>query len=503
MWTWLLAFVGSLVAALVVIMVINEISSRKRAAFYAEQGFSPEITTGLPGLSRLIIKGLSMDNVLEPLYHRVEKAQKEGFPGIIYNVPQNGTALVQLIDPSLIREFASKENDVACRLMPTDLKVKTGFNTMAGDAALAQRAIFSEFFRMDYLNKLIPRFNSILDESFKAVERTSDGKLNIKDSKLFIDQFMIKVITSLIFGEGAEIPRADNGLSFSDELVNILQCVFSKDIFYHPVNILSRNWANYLNILPSARRAYQRARHMDKLLAEYINERANNSEKYKEERKKFCLINLMLDYNEKAPELQKISMENMIGNCNVFLVAGYDTTATSMSAMLYCLSKNPGLLAQVREATKSVNRPDVNFDEIDQVDLLDRLVRESIRFNPAGGNLIFRKLSSDFSVGKYKFRKGDHITVPIAPMMWLSDYFPSERAFDIGALNDQNKKYYIPFYLGKRNCVGQQLAQMEMKLLAIYIANRFSLKALSDRPKYGISFTMQIHDCQVEFSDLS
>ena len=108
----------------------------------------------------------------------------------------------------------------------------------------------------------------------------------------------------------------------------------------------------------------------------------------------------------------------------------------------------------------------------------------------------------DFTLGKYKFLKGDILSMPLGPLLWDEDAFNSCRKFDISAINDKNKRQYNPFYMGKRNCVGQQLAQLEMKLVMIYVANRFKLQPLTDKCKYSISFAMQVTECDVKFLEL-
>ena len=105
----------------------------------------------------------------------------------------------------------------------------------------------------------------------------------------------------------------------------------------------------------------------------------------------------------------------------------------------------------------------------------------------------------DFSLGKYKFKKGDKFQIPLGILMWDIENFPTEKGFDLNALNESNKKHYMPFAIGRRNCVGQSLVQLEMKLIATYISQRFDLQTIDKDPRYVIAFTMQIVDCNVQF----
>jgi hypothetical protein len=53
------------------------------------------------------------------------------------------------------------------------------------------------------------------------------------------------------------------------------------------LNVLSRNWANRLNLLPASREAKRRTQELEQMVENYINERIKNPEKYREERKSF------------------------------------------------------------------------------------------------------------------------------------------------------------------------------------------------------------------------
>ena len=492
----MLGYLASLVIILVVVYIsvvlINEYISRKRADFYVKQGFSPEITFGLSGYAKLLIKGLDKKNVLEHFYERYLQAKREGAPAIIYNEAPAGLALIQLIDTNLIKEFANKDNEVSIKYFFNDQKLKLGFFAHNEEFALKQRVIFSEFFRIDNLSKLIPSINKVIENSFNKA-RSRDGTLKITKSQQFVDHLMVSMVNMLIFGENAEILK--------EEIGDIIQLIYSDKLAFNLLNQISRDWLNRLNILPEAHRVNKRTKSLEQKLENYILERDSKPKKYREERNKFCLINMMLDYNEKAKEGDKLTMSDMIGNCNVFLLAGFDTTNTSICSMLFSLAHSPEVFRRLGEAVTHLNKPDLTFTELDSCELLEKVVRESIRINPPAAYTATRQFLKDFSLGRYKFRKGDLLFISQAPMIWDEDAFAAKRTFDVEAVDEQNKKQYLPFYLGRRNCVGQQLAQLELKLVALFVASRFTLNPLSAESRYCLSFTMQIRDCDVEISD--
>src|SRR5438067_1062228 len=107
MWGILFTVFSVVVVALVLIYRSNEVLSRRHVAFYAKQGFSPEVSFLMPGIGKVLMKGIGKDNALEPAYDRMMQAKHSGSPGVVYNSPMDGTAIVQLHDMNLIREFAT------------------------------------------------------------------------------------------------------------------------------------------------------------------------------------------------------------------------------------------------------------------------------------------------------------------------------------------------------------------------------------------------------------
>ena len=220
-------------------------------------------------------------------------------------------------------------------------------------------------------------------------------------SKKFVDRLIITIVTILIFGEGADIPTFDNGLTFCDELMGLLSDIFP-GIVYDSFNRLLRDWPNKLNLMPSARRAQKRNDYMSKKLTECIQERAKG---FAETGKKysFCLLDMMVEYNSIADVDKRLTIDDMIGNCVLFLVAGYDTTSTAVTSMIYALADRLELYQKVRDEIKKLDSDSVTREQIEECLILDQLLKEAIRVNPPSAFVFERLAIKDFSLGKYRF----------------------------------------------------------------------------------------------------
>jgi cytochrome P450 len=135
------------------------------------------------------------------------------------------------------------------------------------------------------------------------------------------------------------------------------------------------------------------------------------------------------------------------------LVAGHETTATSLSWALERLLRHPEKLARLREETLS-----------GEEEYLDAVVKETLRLRPVLP-IVLRKLSEPMEFGGHLIPAG----VAVAPCIYLlhrrEDIYPDPRAFQPERFLERPAGTYtwIPFGGGVRRCLGASFALLEMK----------------------------------------
>lgn len=483
------------------IYLVREIQSRKRMSFYKDQGFHSFTSLIIPGFARLFLQGLGQKNELAQLIALHNDSKSKGSPGVVFNDSQTGKAFVTLTDIGLIKEFAIKDNDVAKKYAPFDLKLSPGFVFFNKGEALFHRAVFSEFFRIDNLNKLVPLIVQELDQCFKE-DVLAEPKNPAFNSAKLVEKIIIRLSNQFLFGEGTDIPFAENGLSLSEEIVEIFTTVGSPQIGMNPLNFITNDWANKLNLLPAARRIQKRIDSVVPRMRALIQRRIDHPELFIEQRKSICLMNLMLDHNERSKPEEKLTVDQMISHFNMFLSASFDGVRTMTSSALFNLAKNPNLVTSLREKTKDLDRTTATFLELEENPLLNRFIREIIRISTMGLTAP-RELLQDCTLGRYQFKKGDLIFLPLITMLFDDRHFASGSEFDIDSINDENKKDYIPFYLGKRNCIGQNLALLLFKVITVYVVQRYDLTPVHERMYFQASASNAAIDAEVQFVKLN
>ncbi|KAL4929023.1 cytochrome P450 [Aspergillus undulatus] len=171
---------------------------------------------------------------------------------------------------------------------------------------------------------------------------------------------------------------------------------------------------------------------------------------------------------------------------NVF--AGSDTTAISLSSIVYHLSFNPDCLAKLRDeidnaASEGRISDLITFAESQSLPYLQAVIKESLRINSAVGLPLWRVVPSGGAMlcGRF-FPEGT--VVGINP--WVAhhnksifgadaDEFRPERWLDEGRDKDTStmERYYMPFGLGSRTCIGKNISLLEVGKLIPQLVRYF------------------------------
>ena len=179
--------------------------------------------------------------------------------------------------------------------------------------------------------------------------------------------------------------------------------------------------------------------------------------------------------------------DDVAGNVFTMLLAGEDTTATSLSWMLDLLWRNPAALRRAREEVDRVLAPLGDMarwtpDDLGQLDWLEACIHESMRLKPVGPFNVVEALK-DTVVGDVAIRAGTpvlllmrHDTVSEA-VFARADAFLPERWLPEGAdlAPAHAKRVSMPFGAGPRICPGRFLALLEIKLAAAMLLRHFDI----------------------------
>ena len=99
--------------------------------------------------------------------------------------------------------------------------------------------------------------------------------------------------------------------------------------------------------------------------------------------RKTDFINIMLkseiDEIEKKTASKGITQNEMIGQLFMFFAAGYGTTTSAISVVLYYLAKYPKYISEIRKEAKNVKIVDSSSFSLDNFPFTSSVLNESLR----------------------------------------------------------------------------------------------------------------------------
>ena len=173
------------------------------------------------------------------------------------------------------------------------------------------------------------------------------------------------------------------------------------------------------------------------------------------------------------------------GFFNMLQFAGSDTSRTISASIIYFLSDKPDLQKKfLSEANEHIYCKDmslINFDTFDNSEFINLFTHESLRlFNPF---IVItpRKLIKNTTLGKYKFTKGTNLVLPVLTMHKMEKFHKNATEFDITRhtkeeAKKRKKMTNVPFWEGKRNCLGKYMGELMIKLFMTQFARHFEWK---------------------------
>jgi cytochrome P450 len=169
-----------------------------------------------------------------------------------------------------------------------------------------------------------------------------------------------------------------------------------------------------------------------------------------------------------------------------FMLAGHETTANAMSWFWYLMSQHPEardrLLAEVDHALGG-RRP--TAADLMRLPWTTACLQESQRYYSVW--LIAREAIEDDLIDGHHIRLGTTVLIPIHHIHHDQRWWPDPEVFDpTRFLGDAGKgrprSAYLPFGGGRRVCIGQSFALMEMVLMAAIMSQRFTFDVLYEHP---------------------
>ncbi|MEI2702676.1 MAG: cytochrome P450 [Baekduia sp.] len=203
------------------------------------------------------------------------------------------------------------------------------------------------------------------------------------------------------------------------------------------------------------------------------------------------IVRLVIDEHRKLPDLQErddilsmlmcathddgtpMSDDELRDELMTLLIAGHETTATSVSWAMERLTRHPEQLDRLHD---SVAAGDGDYAEA--------VIRESLRLRPVLP-FVVRELQEPATVGGWEYPEGTWLAPSIFLVHRRPDLYPDPLSFNadrwIGVR--PSPYHWFPFGGGVRRCVGAAFAEAEMRVVLSAIVAAVRLAPADARPE--------------------
>ena len=363
----------------------------------------------------------------------------------VYNVVINHPDDVKRVLLSNHRNYTKGEGMDRVKIL-----LGNGIMTSEGDLWRRQRRMMQPSFH----RRIIDRFGDLIasvNDRYAArwAERAARGEpVNITDDT---SELTLEIVLHSIFG--TDLDRLE------------------KQLGANPFEVVAKEPTRDLKF------AF-RFRSLTRLVAELIERRRREASEH------FDFLAMLMGSKDRETGAP-MSDREMIDEVMTLIVAGHETTASALTWTWYLLSQHPDaydrLLAEVdRLPADSTSGLDAALGAT----YVHQVLQESLRLYPPGWLFTRRSIEAD-ELGGYPI--GPRTDVFISPYLlhrhpafWDDpEAFRPERFAGVD-IEERHRFAYIPFSVGPRHCIGENVAMFEMLVHLVTMCRRFRLARADD-----------------------
>ncbi|GFS07439.1 cytochrome P450 3A29-like [Elysia marginata] len=183
--------------------------------------------------------------------------------------------------------------------------------------------------------------------------------------------------------------------------------------------------------------------------------------------------------------LRSMTNEEIVSHALLFLLAGYETTSTTLTYIFHELSQNPHVQQTLRREIMSVlprGYCEIAYDDLKKLTYLDYVIWEALRKYPLASSVTARQCVTACTINGLDIPEG----LLIHANLWDVQYDPKHwgdnpHEFDPLRFLPERRKTrhpaaWMPFGAGPRSCAGLRFALLQLKMTVAKVLRDFDFQ---------------------------
>ncbi|CAD8068225.1 unnamed protein product [Paramecium primaurelia] len=351
-----------------------------------------------------------------------------------------------------------------------------------GDRWKRQRKLLGTAFTFEKLTSRLPMINQVIEKVSK-----DDKKTNLNE---FTSRITGEVVIHSFFGEltnGFQIEGKDAQVSIVEILSEIFLLPMNNPFIQLKQMLFEyKSWS----IFPTQKekdllRRIQNFKQVIQAMIEKRIEQLKNQQLENQDKMVFLDLYVTEYLKQQQDKKQEIDIEEIIHQFITLFFAGTDTTATTSGTCLYYLAEYPEMQNEIlKEVIEIVGEQgDIKEEHLNKLVKINALIQEVLRLRNPAFCPIFRTVRQDKQLLDVKMKKGWFtLQYHIGPGL-LDKHFENAQQFDYkrwlnkgNVIKNDNGFIHIPFAAGPRNCLGQHMAIMEIKMIIARLVRQYKIQ---------------------------
>jgi len=427
----------------------------------------PMVRGGLP------ILGQALTMLKNPPWDTMTKWVAEYGP--LYQFKLFGRRCVVVADPDILREVLqtkmnsfSKDKEFTYR--PFMSLLGTGLVTSEGKLWRQQRTLVSSALRFDILQEI----QTLAKEATERLALKLDKVCNTGKPIEIAEEFRhltLQVICEAICSLSPE----ETDMTLANMYLPIVE----------EGNL--RTWYPHREYLPTPAwfRHFLHVRRLNNYLSSIIEKRwaLRQQEKGNRNDRKTDLLDKVMDSVQEGSWGMDM-IRQLRDEIKTFILAGHETSASMLTWALYELTQNPQQLEKVVEEAKTVyghsNRPEAQLpvDKLGDLVYSECCLKESLR-KYSVVPVVVRNILEDVTLHDQYIPKEATVFIMIQGVHHRPDLWESPEVYQPERFLQPPKPYtFLPFIDGPRQCLGQNLALLESKVVLSTLIQRYQFTSI-------------------------